>query len=246
MLDTFRQALGQMRQRDFFQGAPGNRFRMTEAPVTNRISQKFETALGVQERLADIELHYDYQKNAPEFQNALGEAWPLVARRYTDLFSNGHGSVRPDLCLHNPLNVTNNRLAIEIKCGSASGFKIYHDLRKLRLYTDPNGLHFDTALFLHIRGAAQGPIETLRRWAGSNPRRNIDAQDVAAQLARADNLATPAPVRGARYYVWSIPELIFNDEGTLDLACIQEEEIRHDYAFGDVFLNQDYPLQQGA
>ena len=105
-----------------------------------------------------IDLHYDYQKNPREFRHLLGDDWLPLRTRYMDIFGyNDRGSVRPDLCVHVPNTMNDNRLVVEIKCGQVNGFKVYHDLRKLRLYTDPNGLQFQTGVFLHINGAGHGP-----------------------------------------------------------------------------------------
>ena len=231
-----------MRQADFFQGAPGNPHRMTEAPTTHNLLMHLREVVREAPPNQHGKIHYDIQKSSREFSCAFGEDWGPLQIRYRDLFGDGDdGSVRPDICVHNPLNIHNNELAVEVKCNSVNGFKIYHDLRKLRLYTDPNALRFPTAIFLHLGGAIHGPIETLRRWAHRNPR-PVSATAVATHLPQAPYLATPAPVANHCYHVWHIPRFVFDNAGGLDPACIQRLVITSEFAFGNAFLNQDYPL----
>ena len=242
MLEILFSALCRMRHADFFQGAPGNPCRMTEAPTTHNLLVHLREVVRQAPLNQHGAIHYDIQKSAREFHCAFRGDWVPLQTRYRDLFGDGdQGSVRPDICVHNPHNIHSNDLAVEVKCNSINGFKIYHDFRKLRLDTDPNGLQFTTAVFLHFGGAVHGPVETLRRWSRQNPR-PVSATAISTQLAQAAYLATPTPVANYCYHVWHIPRFAFNNAGTLDAACIRRLVVTSAFVFGEEFVDQDYPL----
>nr|WP_279184290.1 hypothetical protein [Acetobacter syzygii] len=224
-------ALSRMHQSEFIIVDPDGSEHIIESIVTSNIMRHIFNIADEMADLGGYSRHYDLRKGERGFQYILGrDRWQEVRQNYRDLFQgNGRGSVRPDICVHRSENILFNALAIEIKCRKTSAFDIYHDLRKLRLYTDPNILGFNTGIFLHVGSGGRNDIDAVREWGEAYPRKVPNHLNTpAARLAREQYIATPASVNECRYYIWQIDDLDFYGNGLFDPQCITEHTVEND------------------
>lgn len=231
MRQLLRNALSRMHRNEFIIIDPDGSEHIIESTVTSNIMRHIFNIVDETAGLGHYGRHYDLRKGERGFQRVLGiDRWEEVKQNYRDLFQgNGRGSVRPDICVHRSENIIFNALSVEIKCRRTSAFDIYHDLRKLRLYTDPDILGFNTGIFLHIDSGDRNDIEAVREWGAAYPRRVPNHLNTpSARLARERYIASPAPVNGCQYYIWQINNLVFYENGFFDPECIAEHIVGND------------------
>ncbi|AHK70082.1 hypothetical protein [Gluconobacter oxydans] len=246
MRHLLRRALGQMTRGEFFTNLPDGS-RVIERNVHPNIYFHLRTiyeriqAEGQNQNIEGLQFHGDHVKTEGAFQRAMPlEQWNQVKRRFPDLFSqDGNGSVIPDICLHRPDNITRNSLAIEIKCGNPSNYSVYHDFRKLRLYTDPQALNFHTGIFLYLNCSETSPITSLTRWGQDQERSASGASSAGKRNALRPRIATPSPVAGRCFYIWQVSDIQFLENGKFNIGCINETIVFNN-TFGDNIFIEDY------
>ncbi len=233
-----------MREKDFFFNNPHEHRVCDEQRFTTKLQHNFLTYVDEnQEQLflheavnnpVTFEFQYNHVKSSRGFQAVFDQyGYDRALEMFSELLNDGHGSVIPDLCYHDPENITHNRLVVEVKCGRTSPYGIYHDLRKLRLYTDPEVLNFQTGIFLHVLSPHIDPIRSVKNWVSNHPRSVPVNTPRAYELRNNTPIATPAPVRNISYYIWRINEPTFNRLGFFNIDCIEEIEINSD-SFNDI------------
>lgn len=245
MQNILRNALGMMRKKDFFFENPLGIEVCDEQHFTASLLYNFRRYIeGNQDKLfihREIDnnrvlFQYNQVKSSHSFQKAVGKhGYDRAKEMFSELLNGDCGSVIPDLCYHDPSNIMHNHLVIEVKCNQASPYSIYHDFRKLRFYTDPSLLNFQTGIFLHVLPPNIDSITSVKNWASRCPR------SVPAHTPRFDDLKnnkcleTPAPVIGASFYIWRIHNPTFDQDGFFNTDCIEEIEVMP-HSFNDEFF----------
>ncbi|MFT9447630.1 hypothetical protein [Gluconobacter japonicus] len=236
-----------MRETDFFFNNPHEHRVCDEQRFTTRLQHNFCTYVDKnQEQLllheaannpVTFEFQYNHVKSSRGFRAVFDQyGYDRALEMFSELLNNGRGSVIPDLCYHDPENITHNRLVVEVKCGSTSPYSIYHDLRKLRLYTDPEVLNFQTGIFLHVLSPNIDPIISVKNWVSRNPRSVPINTPNYDELRNNNYIATPAPVFGISYYIWRINNPVFGRDGFFNTNCIEEIEINSNSFDGSCFV----------